>query len=62
MKYFVKIGDQLTEVPEEITKDDQTVRSAFVAYYPDVSAAEVKRTVNGDEQTIELIKRAGPKG
>lgn len=62
MKYMVKIGDQITEVPAEITVDDATIRSAFVAYYPDVTAAEIKRSTKDDVQTIELIKRAGPKG
>ena len=61
-KYQVKINDQLVDVPVDITGDDEAIRSAFAAYYPEMAGAEVKRSVKDGVQTIELVKHAGPKG
>ena len=61
-KYLVKINDQLIDCPAEIVGDDEKIRSAFTAFYPEMAGAEVKRSVKDGVQTIDLVKHAGPKG
>ena len=54
--------NQDLEVPDEIAKDDETLRNALAPYVPDIRNAELKRTTKDGVMTVTVVKKAGPKG
>jgi hypothetical protein len=55
------------ELPAEVASDDDMIRTALAPFFPEVAGAEMRRTVtvaaDGQRtQTVQIVKRAGPKG
>lgn len=62
MTFIVKIDGKEIPVPEEIGGNDTAVRAALSPFYPGASNADLKRTVNGNTTTIDVLKKAGKLG
>ncbi len=65
MKYTIKIEGITFEMPEEAAASDDILRRALAPYYPGAVTADLRRSLNpqDDQETvIEVVKRAGTKG
>lgn len=62
MNYIVKIEGQEIPVPEEIGRDDDSVKRALAPYFPDAANAMITRVEEGETVKITVVKRAGSKG
>jgi len=59
----IKLPDnQELEYPDEIAKDDETLRNALAPYVPDIRNAELKRSTKEGVLTVQVVKKAGTKG
>jgi len=62
MNYKIMIEGQEIPVPEEIGKDDDSVKRALTPFYPEVANAMITRVATDDTTTVTVVKRAGTKG
>ena len=62
MNYIISIEGQKIPVPEEIGKDDESVKKSLAPFYPQVANAMITRTTKGETITVTVVKQAGTKG
>lgn len=58
----VKIEGQTLEIDDEIAQDDDLLRAALQATWPDAKTAQFSRSKAGDKLTVTVTKKAGTKG
>jgi len=53
---------QKVELPDELADKDETLRDSLKMYVPEISNADLKRSVKEGQKHVQVIKKAGTKG
>lgn len=61
---LIKISTDGTafEVRDELARNDEELREALKAFYPEMANAEITRSEKNGKLIVEMVKRAGTKG
>ncbi len=62
MPYKLFLEGQEIPLADEIAATDETLRNTFVAFYPELGTADIKREEKDGVVEIRMVKRAGTKG
>lgn len=59
----IKLPDgQELEIPDDIAKDDESLKNALAPYVPDIRNAKLNRSTKDGVMTVNVVKQAGTKG
>jgi hypothetical protein len=61
-KVILSAEGQTLDLPDDLASDDQKLRQALVAYYPQLATAKIERADRDGVMTVTVSKQAGPKG
>ena len=62
MPYKLFLEGQVLDLPDEVASTDDTLRNAFVPFFPELGTADIKRQEKDGITEIRMVKRAGTKG
>ncbi len=62
MPYKLFLEGQIIELSDDIASTDDTLRTAFVPFFPELGTADIKRQEKDGIIEIRMVKRAGTKG
>lgn len=62
MPYKLFLEGQVLDLPDEVASTDDTLRNAFVPFFPELGTADIKRQEKDGITEIRVVKRAGTKG
>lgn len=62
MSYKLFLEGQIIDLSDDVAATDDTLRTAFVPFFPELGTADIKRQEKDGITEIRMVKRAGTKG
>ena len=62
MPYKLFLEGQIIDLSDEVAATDDTLRNAFIPFFPELGTADIRRQEKDGITEIWMVKRAGTKG
>lgn len=62
MPYRLFLEGQIIDLSDEVASTDDTLRNAFIPFFPEMGTADIRRQEKDGIIEIRILKRAGTKG